>query len=775
MATPDPRQARLLRAALDLPTAERDAFVVRESGTDAALLARLRQLLALDAATALPLDRPADAVVAQWLAADEADDTDATGPQPQAGMRVGPWRLVRELGHGGMGSVWLAARDDGQFQQQVALKLIRLGMDSEHVTRQFRRERALLARLQHPNIAQLIDGGLDERGRPWFAMEYIDGLPLGAWLATAHPGLRARLQLFAKLCRAVAHAHRQLIVHRDLKPSNVLVRADGEPCLLDFGIARLVEDEAPEHTVTAQRFLTRDYASPEQLRGEPAGTSADVYALGLILFELLTGQRYRKLHHRGEATLRPSASVAADGNATTGADITRTRLRGDLDAITLRALAEEPARRYADAQQLADDVQRHLDGQPVTARPDSLAYRVAKFARRNRAAVAVGALGFAAWLAASGVALWQAAQKGAEAERARVALRQSESVREFMQSLFLGADPMRTKGVGTTAGELIAAARARIAHELGGEPLVAAELLDQIGNTYVSLGEDALARDTLREALDFNARAATPSLRVAASAGGRLAHYAFLDGDAAGALAELDRLIGLLEAHGTGVELVLSKTLQLKANALFNSGRSADALQESARSVAVLQPQARRWNAEYVSALVSYADAAAGVDHGAEALQAADTALAQPLLAHDDAPAAKLAALGAKARALQSLHRLAEAEPVLAEVIAGQGALYGANASRTRYWLYRRAQLLQDLGRLDEAQTTVDALLARPADDADQPIARVAAAFTAAAIAIARQAPDVAERISLAQALACDAAGNGPFCAKARQLRPPPR
>lgn len=766
MADPDPRHARILRAALDLPTGERDGYVMRECGSDDALLARLRTLLALDAQTALPLDHPAEAHAARLMAA--AHDGDA---HLAADMRIGPYRLVRELGRGGMGAVWLAERDDGQFQQQVALKLIRLGMDSEHVQRQFRRERALLARLQHPNIAQLIDGGLDERGRPWFAMERIEGIGLADWVKRERPDLRARLGLFAKLCRAVAHAHRQLVVHRDLKPSNVLVQADGEPRLLDFGIARLVEPGDTERTATVQRFLTRDFAAPEQLRGEAAGTSADVYALGLILFELLTGRRYRALHADGEATLRPSATL--DATARTGGGISRAQLRGDLDAIVLRALADEPSRRYADAQQLADDVQRHLDGKPVEARPDSLGYRVAKLVRRHRAAVVVAALGLVALLVASGVALQQAVQKSAEAERARIALRQSESVREFIESVFLGADPLRSKGAGTTAGELLAAARTRVSRELAGEPAVAAALLDQIGNTYVSLGEDDLARETLREALAFNAKAPSPSLAIEASSGGRLAHYDYMDGHADTAFAEFERILARLRAAGADadIQLELAKTLQLEGNALFNTGRIDDALAASSEAVEVLRPHADRWSSDYVHALIVHADAAAGAGRGEEALQAADRALAQPLVAGNDAPAAKLLAQGVRVRALQVLHRDAEAEPLLVDVIAGQGALYGANTARTRYWRYRHAQVLQSIGRLDEAQAAIDALLAQPADDVEQPVAGMAAAVTAADIAVARHAPDAPERIATAESLACGDDGNARFCDKARALR----
>lgn len=767
MPEADPRQARILRSALDLPTAERDDYVQRECDGDDALLTRLRMLLALDAQTALPLDRPAEAHAARLMASEH----DA-GTHLAAGMRIGPYRLVRELGRGGMGAVWLAERDDGQFQQQVALKLIRLGMDSEHVQRQFRRERALLARLQHPNIAQLIDGGIDERGRPWFAMERIEGIGLAEWIEREQPSLRARLDLFAKLCRAVAHAHRQLVVHRDLKPSNVLVQADGEPRLLDFGIARLVEQGDTEQTATMQRFLTRDFAAPEQLRGEAAGTSADVYALGLILFELLTGQRYRKLHAGGETTLRPSAAL--DATTSAAAHITRTQLRGDLDAIALRALADEPARRYADAQQLADDVQRHLDGKPVEARPDSLGYRAAKFVRRNRAAAVVAALGLAALLVASGIAFRQAVQKTAEAERARIALKQSESVRKFTNSIFLEADPSKAKGADTTAGELLAAAHARVSRELADEPDVAAELLDQIGNTYVSLGEDDLARGTLREALAFNERARHPSSAIAASAGGRLAYYAYQDGDADKALAAFDAIIARLRRDGGGdreIQAQLAKMFEFKSSVLYASGRKEEARIAGQAAAAAWTEVRDEHPTEYLFAEISQADLESALGHGQAALERADRVLADPLLHDEDVPPALLVqARSQRVRALQALGRHAEAEPLLRETIDAFAAQYGLDGAMTRYWRFRHAETLHALGRLDEAQAVTDTLLALP-PDGSAAYRRIRTEVLAATIARDRHAGNADTRIAAAQAAACGDGGNEELCDKARALR----
>lgn len=769
MAESDPRQSRLLRAALDMPTAERDGYIESECADDSALLLTMRKLLALDAETAMPLDRSAESLAADLMACED----DATS-YLRADTRIGPYRLVRELGRGGMGSVWLAARDDGQFNQQVALKLIRLGMDSEHVQRQFRRERTLLARLQHPNIAQLIDGGIDERGRPWFAMECIDGINLSAWVARDRPSLRARLELFAKLCRTVAHAHRQLIVHRDLKPSNVLVQADGEPRLLDFGIARLIERDETEQTATMQRFLTRDFAAPEQLRGEDAGTSADVYALGLILFELLTDVRYRAVHTRNDTTLRPSMVIDTTTVASSLSQVTRTQLRGDLDAIALRALADDPARRYPGAQQLADDLQRHLDGKPVEARPDGFVYRSTKFMRRHRAAVGVAALGLVALLVASSIAFWQAVQKSAEAERAQIALRQSESTRKFIASVFLEADPSKAKGADTTAGELLAAARMRAAQELADEPEIAAQLLDQIGSSYVSLGQDELARETLRQALAFNARAKHPSLGIAASSGGRLAYYDFQDGDSAKALFELDALITRLQAsdgEDTELNAQLGKMFEFKRSVLYASGRKEEAREAGQVAAASWRKVRTEYPSEYLIAEIGLADLEAALGHGESALAGAERVLADPLLQHEDVPPALLVtARGVRVRGLQTLGRHAEAEPLLRETVAAFSALHGVNNSMTRYWRYRHAETLHALGRLDESQAIADAVLALP-PDGSAAYRRIRVEVLAGKIARDRHAIDAATRIASAETSACGEGGNEELCSEARGLR----
>lgn len=537
----DHRVASLLRAALDLEEADRHAFCERECGGDSGLLRRLQQLLDLDRSASLPMDFPVDALAANLLDAATEDE-----PQDMAGRRIGSYRLIEVLGRGGMGAVWLAERDDGAFQQQVALKLIRMGMDSAHVQRQFRHERNLLARLRHPNIAALIDGGLDDHGRPWFAMERVEGVPLDQWLRDSRAGLRVRLELFVKLCRAVAHAHQHLIVHRDLKPSNVLVQADGEPRLLDFGIAKLVEQEDSERTSTHHRFLTRDFAAPEQLSGEPVGTATDVYALGLILFELLTGLRYRSLTGAAnEITLRPSAALSGDTDeSTTPPEVSRSDLRGDLDAIVLRALAHDVARRYSGAQPLADDVQRHLDGKPIEARPDSFRYRAGKFVRRNRLASAMTLLALLALVGGLAISLWQTRRAEQMADRA-------ERAKTFLAGVLTDADPFApVASQGTSRGELLSRTAERIEHNFSDMPDLQIELRDIIGNALLKMGKQAEALSLRQRNADATQALYGP---VSEEYGVALVNLGISQrnaGDARAATLNLERARQLLEGSG---------------------------------------------------------------------------------------------------------------------------------------------------------------------------------------------------------------------------------
>ncbi|MEO7324420.1 MAG: protein kinase [Dokdonella sp.] len=755
------RVADILKSALDQPEITRSRWLAETCGTDLELLAALQRLLAFDQRDDLALDHSLDALVADVLAP-PADDL-------QADARFGPFRLLQKLGEGGMGSVWLGERMDGGFRQQVALKLIRVGMESNAVAAQFRRERELLARLQHADIARLIDGGVDGAGRLWFAMEHVEGIGLREWSAQQQINLDTRLTLLVRLCLAVGYAHQHLIVHRDLKPSNVLVRADGSPCLLDFGIAKLTAGDEREETALDSRFITRAYAAPEQLRGEVVTTATDVYALGALMFEILTGVAYTSMHALGAETLPPNKALRLIREKPKAGATDHPPLHGDLDAIVARALAEEPKRRYATAQALADDIENHVKGRPVSARPDSVLYRATRFAHRNRAAVAIAAVALVLVLALSVIAMWQAHAKTIEAENARIALKRSESIRALLGSIFLSADPNASKGAATTVGELLKPARARIVRETQDDPELAAALLEQIGSTYVSLGEDALARDVLREALAFNQQAAHPSLQIEGAVEARLAHYDYLDGKPDIALQRLKAIIAKLRAGDSSLTPILAKAIGIEAGVRFAAGEMDAAVADSAESLALLKRLGEPAVVDYLNALVGFSDINAAAGRNQASLDAAMQALAHPYIRENIAPGLTTSVLGANARALQALGRNAEAEPMMVRVVGAFAASFGERSSRTYYWKYRHAQVLVELGDFDHAKAIIDDLLANPAIN-DQPIAHIAYLVVGAKIAGLRHAPDARERIAEAVREACSDKGNARFCGLARGL-----
>jgi eukaryotic-like serine/threonine-protein kinase len=414
------RMDQLLDEALALDEAGRRAWLERATQEHPDLAAALREALLPGAAQAAELQVLMS--LPKLDAADESSAPAASGLQP--GARVGPYELIRPLGAGGMAEVWLARRADGALKREIALKLPMLNRLQAGLEARFARERDILASLEHPHIARLYDAGVDSQGLPYLAMEYVQGAPLTDWCDTHRLGIAERLGLFLQVLEAVQYAHEKKVIHRDLKPSNILVADSGQVRLLDFGVARLLEGEEtdqPALTSVYGRALTPDYASPELLRGDPIDARSDLYSLGVVLYELLTGTRPYGLKSAASigaldqaiATLevkKPSLQLLEQSSAATrasGAERLARQLRGDLDAVVLKALAKEPAQRYPSAAAMAEDLRRHLDGKPIRARPARIAYRVSKFVWRNRALVGVSAAAVVAILAAVGYARYR--------------------------------------------------------------------------------------------------------------------------------------------------------------------------------------------------------------------------------------------------------------------------------------------------------------------------------------------------------------------------------
>ncbi|MBW3534170.1 MAG: serine/threonine-protein kinase [Gemmatimonadetes bacterium] len=509
----------LLDAALDQPPEEREAWLAAKGG-DPRVLDDVRALLAQSSHEGI-LDRPSPgAALARRYGADMGTEADE---ELAPGSRVGPYRIVREVGRGGMAVVYLAERSDAHYHQRVAVKLIRASPDGRELAQRFLAERQIMAALQHPNIARLIDGGVLPDGRPWLAMEFVQGLPVDVYCDGRRLPVEERLRIFCQIAWSIHHAHRNLVVHRDLKPSNILLTDAGDLRLLDFGIAKILDpdilplDSVPM-TRTGLRVMTPAYASPEQLRGLPVTTATDVYALGVVLYELLTGRRPflsegRTLAQLEDAVLheeppRPSSVVGRDGGDDPGGpapeDVAlargtshrrlRRKLSGDLDRIVLTALRKDPERRYESAQAMAADVQRYLEGRPLATRGDAIPYRVGKFVARNRWWVGTAAAFLLLLSGYAGTITLEQRKVRAALEQARLEAERSEQVTRFLLQLFEGGevDP----GVTLTAGALLGEGADRSERHL----TVAGSMAD-LAELYLADGRPDAAEALFRSAL----------------------------------------------------------------------------------------------------------------------------------------------------------------------------------------------------------------------------------------------------------------------------------
>jgi len=566
----------VLDAVLDLDPSQREAALNRLCD-DPDTRREVESLLAADAAAGDFLDRGVEDLAAPLLAGGDLDQDDIA-----PGERLGPYRILREIGRGGMGAVYFAERADGEYRQEVAIKLVKRGMDTDEIVARFRRERQILAGLPHPHIARLLDGGVTPDGRPFLVMEHVAGTPITRYCEERELSVEARLRLFQRVCRAVARAHQSLVVHRDIKPSNVLVTDAGEVKLLDFGIARLLEPEASESgalTRAGARFATRDVASPELQRGEPVGTASDIYQLGLLLYEILAGRPAYRLAGKTTAEIERTICVEEPSHPSQAAGGRGTRrgrrLHGDLDAITLTALRKEPERRYASAEALADDIERHLTGEVLRAAPDSTAYRARKFARRHRVGLAVTAL-LAILVAAFGA--FYTLQMRAERDRARMeAVKATQSAAMF-QRFFENWDPDAADRTQIGAGDLLRVTALRTEREITGQPEIQAAMLSLLGGLYTNLGRFEEA-DSLLATAERRQRAQSPvpdaDLAATLERRGRLANAR--GGYVAAESAYREAIAGYRSSFGSADRYALQAQLGLADVLLQGQERFAEA------------------------------------------------------------------------------------------------------------------------------------------------------------------------------------------------------
>jgi serine/threonine-protein kinase len=663
------RISAIFERAVELPPADRAALLDHECAGDAALRGEVEAMLAADSAgdtfdaRAHDLRGRAAADWVEWNA-------------PLDGQLIGAWRVVREIGRGGMGLVFLVERADGQFEQQAALKLIKRGMDSEAVLARFLRERQILARLKHRNIAGLIDGGIAPDGRPYFVMEHVDGVTLPRHCAEQQSTLEERLRLFFGICAAVQFAHRQLVVHSDLKPSNVLVSAGGDVKLLDFGIARLLGEQASGNAApTLDRPLTPAYAAPEQLRGEPVTTTTDVYALGCLLYELLTGERPFRLHDEPTLdqlrnVLDSTGPIPPSQLRLPDAPVPPRRLRGDLDTIVLKALKREPDRRYATVDAFAEDLKRYLAGAPIAAHRDSALYRARKFVARHWVAVAASVIGAVVLGSAIGTALWQARGKASEAQASR-------EVAEFLVGLFAASDPTHTRGTSVSAQNLLDQGAEQLNQRRLANPVLRARFLQTIATSYAALGLYDRALPLAEQAYELRRQhldASDPTLAESMDSVGQI--HALM-ADYARAEPLLRDALALRRAHLPNddpavIESLghLGKLLQDRGDFQAADGPFRDALDRAERRFGTDSVEAARCLDDYATNLQNM-----GKSVNAEALYRRALAIREGQLGDGDPDVAvSLHNLGVN---LTSVGSYSEAKQVLQRALAIRRRVYG--------------------------------------------------------------------------------------------------
>jgi eukaryotic-like serine/threonine-protein kinase len=514
------RADEIVQSALECWGDEQAALLDGACAGDTLLRAEVESLLNYRERAKNFIETPAFAYGAEWL-------TDGDG---DAGRLVGPYRFVREIGRGGMGVVYLAERADGEFEQKVALKIVRRSFADTELARRFRQERQILATLNHPNIARLLDGGVSADGEPYIVMEHVEGVRIDDYCDTKNLSTARRLRLFLGVCRGISYAHQHLVVHRDIKPSNILVTAEGTPKLLDFGIAKLLDptQSGDEHTRTEMRAFTPDYASPEQVGGGQITTASDVYSLGVLLRDLLAGSRLAadariapggwRSERPGQKTVATNVPTEPEGRDGGAPGVVRKSAGAELENIIAMARREDPARRYASAGQLAEDIQRYLDGRPVRAQKDSFTYRAGKFIRRNRLGVAAAAVVLLTLLGGVIATVWQARRATEQAkvaaqerDRARVEAAKAARINEFLQNVlgfaqvdWRSPNPQK-KNVSTIAEALDEASR-RAERELADQPEILGAVQYSLGQSYSGQGKLDAAAQHLRASLENRRR-----------------------------------------------------------------------------------------------------------------------------------------------------------------------------------------------------------------------------------------------------------------------------
>ena len=692
----------LLDEALTLPAAERESWLAGLPARHAEFRQRLRSLLShVDTTGGAELL----ATLPKMETGDFAPQAPPGAPATEAGQLVGPYRLLRQIGEGGMASVWLAERTDLLQSRRVALKLPHGAWRRAGLAQRLAREREILATLSHPHIARLYDAGLAADGQPYLALEHVEGERIDVHCRERGLGVTARLELFLQVAHAVAYAHARLVVHRDLKPSNILVTADGQVRLLDFGIATLLEQgvaEEGELTQELGRALTPDYAAPEQIRGEPIGTAADIYSLGVVLYELLTGHRPYKLASKSRAALEHAIEQAEPQRPSDAVDDPRLRkeLRGDLDAIVLEALKKSPAQRWPSVAAFADDLCRWRDGRPVLARPDSRWYRASKFVVRNAVAVGAATAVVLALTGGAALALWQAHEARAEAQRAL-------EVKKFVSAILTEANPyLGQSAAGLTAVDLVKQADKRLHHLASSRPEVRVELTSLLADSLMMLNDFDAAEPIVQRAL-ADARSTLGHTHPQTLHARLLqAQIDRLRGRTDATLSALDEMLPLLRAQADADVVDLLGVLQLRGLVMIDRGAYAQA-EEAAREAATLSAaRLPRDNAHRVGSAILLGLAYRYNKKFEQARDASKAALELAVEAYGNAGVHPrvVEAQAAYGRALGDVGDLQAGIAQIEKAAAGAQSLYGPSGMLVGILVQNLVGYQLDLGDLDRAE-----------------------------------------------------------------------
>jgi len=755
------RLTQLLDESLELTGEARDRWLADLQGREPELVAVVRRVLRTGESPAAAGFLADNAVLARYLPAPGEADPGLIGKQ------LGPYRVLSLLGHGGMGSVWRAERVDGLFSREVALKLVHPALLGRAMHERLAREREILGSLSHPHIAQLLDAGFADDGQPYLALEYVDGVPFTSYCDQHRLSVRGRLELFGQVLSAVQYAHSNLVIHRDLKPSNILVTRDGRAQLLDFGIAKLLTEGTTKETALTQlggRALTPDYAAPEQISGAPLTTAADAYALGVILYEMLVGERPYRLRRDSRGALEeailnaepvppsraPISEATAAARATTPAKLARA-LKGDLDTIVLKALKKSPGERYPTADAFAEDIGRFLRGETVLSQPDTLAYRLSKFARRNRVAVITSLLVGSGLIATSAFALVQMLDARAQRDLAVTEAKRAEGVSDLTE--FLVADSLKQVPQDAIRNRL-ARARELVVRRSHDNPLVAAQLLLVLAYRYIELGDDQTASELTRSSATLARGLNNPELSgelaclrtrylvlggdlagarrqlasglqsmrrlqlvppgVTADCADAEAFVAQTDGDFAGAAAVLRTAVQSLEQGGWSGSTPFLSTSSNLARALMQAGQFHEAWQVESRVLALVREIGRADSSTYYAVVNMGCTILREGGQPLQAIALVDSAVAEARRANTDFPSY-----------LEGSRALAEVaaggtEEAVATLTSASAAAHQAGA---HYWtLFQVGAVTAALDRGDVA--TADAGWASLAPVEDQMLAR---------------------------------------------------